>query len=106
MHDVLVLVQIVTLDDLGSREHIFDAKWPRCFETMLLCQLKGLYSDRPNPAFPVDDADVYGDMNVTYDGDKSWEWWRAGPAGQYVSRCAVLIAFDICPILQARHVAW
>lgn len=78
-------MQVVTLADLGSREHIFDATRPRCFETMVLCRLKGLYSDRPGPKYAVNDTAEYGDLKHTYDGDKDWKWWRPARAGQHVS---------------------
>ena len=75
---------VTSFSDAASREHVFDPEWPRCFETMLLCNLKGLYNDRPAPKYPVDNPAIYYDEKFTYDGDSEWRWWRAGPAGRFL----------------------
>jgi hypothetical protein len=92
----------------GSREHVFNPKWPRCFKKILLCEFYSMYRGRPGPKFNATGDPLYPD-NITYDGDPDFEKiYKPSSAGQYVRSCVLLsfLCFADCskslllPLLQ------
>ncbi|KAL4856850.1 hypothetical protein ACK3TF_002897 [Chlorella vulgaris] len=70
---------LMSFNDISSREHATDPRFPRCFKKIVMCGLKGLYKDRPPPAYlhPVYNATMYN-------GDKNWTWFQPAQAGKHL----------------------